>query len=222
MQKKIKLVLFDCDGVLVDSEIISNREAAKLKTEMGLPTTTEENIRQFCGLGPTSPEMVELRKKLPPEYPGILKARQAAAYQAELKAISGVRELIQGLKIPFAVVSSSQTEKIELMLRLTGLYNYFEGKIFSGQMVARTKPFPDIYLHAAKNLNTEPADCLAIEDSVPGAQSALSAGMQVVGFTGGQHILPEHEQNLRDVGVNEVFSRMSEIQAWIQKTTQVQ
>ena len=89
-------------------------------------------------------------------------------------------------------------------------------------MVARTKPFPDIYLHAAKNLNTEPADCLAIEDSVPGAQSALSAGMQVVGFTGGQHILPEHEQNLRDVGVNEVFSRMSEIQAWIQKTTQVQ
>lgn len=210
--KKIDLIIFDCDGVLVDSEMIANRVSAKLKTEFGFPITTEENIRKFIGLSSKSTEVLEIRNQLPANYPQVLKERRDCAFRAELKEIPGVTELLKTLRTSVCVASSGDLEKIHLTLGITDLYRFFEGKIFSSQMVERGKPFPDLFLLAANKMGVAPENCLVIEDSVPGIRAAVAAGMSVLGFVGGSHIYPELSTNLKAAGAVSIFSEMQNLQ----------
>jgi HAD superfamily hydrolase (TIGR01509 family) len=209
--KRVELIIFDCDGVLVDSEWIANRESARLKTELGLPTTTEENIRKFTGLGPRSAEVQEVRRRLPPHYPAMAKERRDRAFRAELKEISGMSKVLGELKIPFCVASSGDLDKIHLTLGLTGLLPLFEDRIFSGQMVEQTKPFPDLFLLAARKMGVAASNCLVIEDSVPGIHAAVAAKMLAVGFLGGSHVYPELGERLMAAGAARVFADMAEL-----------
>jgi HAD superfamily hydrolase (TIGR01509 family) len=209
--KRIGLIIFDCDGVLVDSEWIANREGAYLKTELGYPISIEEHIQRFIGLSPRSPEMLAVRKLLPANYPQLSKERRDRAFRAELKEIPGASALLRSLTTPVCVASSGDFEKIHLSLGLTNLFPFFEGRIFSGQLVERGKPFPDLFLLAAKEMGIQPEACLVVEDSVPGVKAAVAAGMDVVGFFGGSHVYPELRDHLATAGARTIVSTMAEL-----------
>ena len=203
-----ELVIFDCDGVLVDSEIVVNRIYAEVSTEMGFPITTEEHIKKFVGHGTGSDFMKHELRNHPANYLEIAQARCSAAFQYELHAVPGIKEALQGLKLPRCVASNSSLKKIENMLAITGLSTEFGENIFSSNMVRRGKPAPDLFLFAAQKMKVHPKNCIVIEDSPIGTRGAIDAGMTVFGFTGGRHVLPGLEDALYAEGVSKVFSDM--------------
>lgn len=187
------LVIFDCDGVLVDSETISLEVMLGLLTEAGCPLTPEEGYTHFLGksLGSvrdwlarergvtlTDPLLAEMRRRL------------LARFEAELQPVQGVAEAVQALDLPVCVASSSQPDRIRLSLGVTGLLPLFEPHIFSATMVANGKPAPDLFLLAARSMGADPAACLVVEDSPAGLQAADAAGMRAIAFTGGSHAGP--------------------------------
>lgn len=207
---EIELIIFDCDGVLVDSELIANREGAKLKSELGYSITTEEHILKFTGFGHKSPEYKEVLARMPANYGEMSKLRRNKAFHAELKAIPGIKELLIKMDIQFCLASGGDLEKIHTTLGITGLTPFFDRKIFSGQMVDHGKPFPDLFLLAAETMKVKPKNCLVIEDSIPGVQAAVAAGMRVVGFLGGSHVYPQLGPALSNAGATALFSDMSD------------
>jgi HAD superfamily hydrolase (TIGR01509 family) len=207
------LLIFDCDGVLVDSEVLSCRIDAELLTEIGVPYTAEEIARQFLGVSLKS--MIsrieaERDRKLPDDFAERLNRILFQRFEADLKPIEGVREAILSLPYPRCVASSSIPERIALSLRVTGLADLFDN-IFSSTQVARGKPAPDLFFHAAAQMNVSPAECVVIEDSTAGVQAAIAAGMRVIGFVGGGHCGPEHVEKLRLAGAPLVLQRMREL-----------
>lgn len=207
---KPKYVIFDCDGVLVDSEIIANRVEAEYKTELGFPISTQDHIAKFTGLATNHPLVKEELLRLPADYLDVVDKRIQRVYEQELSAISGIHEVLNEIKIPKCVASNSDLESIVRKLAFTRLLPHFPKSIFSSQMVRQGKPAPDLFLYAAKTMQWQPQDCVVIEDSVAGVQAALAAGMQVLGFTGGQHIQPGHTDILKGLGTTTVFSDMRE------------
>ncbi|WP_069814360.1 HAD family hydrolase [Streptomyces sp. TP-A0874] len=185
------LVIFDNDGVLVDSEPISNRVLAEYLTELGHPTSYEESVRDFMG-GAVHRihDLVWERtgRRLPGEFDDVFHSRVFEAFQRELHAVKGVSEVLDTLKtesVPFCVASSGSHQRIRVALRKTGLYERFaEHTIFSSQDVNRGKPAPDLFLHAAAAMGVDPQRCVVIEDSPLGVQAARAAGMRTLGFTG--------------------------------------
>ena len=183
------LVIFDCDGVLVDSEPIANQSFARALKQQGLDWSVEETMRRLMGRSLKScVEIVEgeIGRKLPGNF---LETMQAVTYQgfrdAPLQAVAGVKDAAQALKaagVETCVASSGGLEKMRFTLGLTGLWDFFEGRIFSAAQVARGKPFPDLFLHAAISMNVQPFDCVVVEDSVPGVQAARSAGMRALAY----------------------------------------
>ena len=207
------LLIFDCDGVLVDSESLSCRIDAEFLTQIGIPYTAEEIARQFLGVSlKTMIARIEAERgcRLPDDFSERLNSILFARFETDLKPIEGVREAILSLPYPRCVASSSVPERIALSLRITGLSDLFDD-IFSSTQVPRGKPAPDLFLHAASNMKARPEDCLVIEDSVAGVQAALAAGMRVIGFTGGGHCGPEHAEKLRQAGAPLVLQRMSQL-----------
>ncbi|MBL0061875.1 MAG: HAD family phosphatase [bacterium] len=205
---KPDFLIFDCDGVLVDSEWLVARIEVETRAEFGQQITIEEYIRRYVGLSTRSPEYLESLKGMPPEFRDIMKERVERAFHEELEAIPGIAEVLEHLKHrPKAIASSSSPHEIEMMLVHVG----FKGNIFSVSMVARPKPAPDVYLHAAEQNNVLPSQCLVIEDSVVGATAALTAGMTVWGFVGGRHSAPNTADRLRTLGVARVIEHMDEI-----------
>jgi HAD superfamily hydrolase (TIGR01509 family) len=184
------LVIFDCDGVLVDSEPIALRLLLGMLGQAGLAMDPETANTRFLGRS-----LASTRSMLAEEFGLMLddaaledmRRRLHAAFRAELRPISGVAEVLAGLKQAFCVASSSQPERIALSLRITGLWPHFEGRMFSATMVARGKPAPDLFLYAAERMGYAPSDCLVVEDSPAGIAAAKAAGMRVVAFTGGSH-----------------------------------
>lgn len=182
---QFELVIFDCDGVLVDSEIIINRIFSEMPTEVGFPITYAEITQHFKGKSlKTCLEIIEqsYRKPLPKNFIERCKEREFAAFQQELQPVSGITEIIEQIRLPKCVVSNSSHHHIQVVLNLTGLIHNFHGKLYSANDVARPKPFPDVYLYAAQQMNTNPEYCVVIEDSVPGVQAAYKAGMTVFGY----------------------------------------
>lgn len=187
-----KLVIFDCDGVLVDSEIISNRIDAEALTSMGYPITADESIRRFTGLNAKAVCQIILNESgidIPLDYliaqqPIVLKA-----FEAELVSlIKPVLEAIDKKKISRCVASSSQKNRVIRCLELTEQFMYFNDQsIFTSQQVSNGKPAPDLFLFAANQMGFNPEDCIVIEDSSAGIEAAISAGMDVIGFLGGGH-----------------------------------
>jgi HAD superfamily hydrolase (TIGR01509 family) len=183
-----QLVIFDCDGVLVDSEPVANRMLAQMLRELGLDLTQEQIFEQFVGYSMAHVLRVieSLLGRAPPEtFLHDLQARTFEAFRCELRAMPGIEEALDALDqrgVPFCVASSGDHEKMRTTLGITSLWSRFAGRIFSVTQVARGKPAPDVYLFAARQLGAEPAACVVVEDTPPGVQAGVAAGMTVFGF----------------------------------------
>ncbi|MEU1630127.1 HAD family hydrolase [Streptomyces sp. NPDC020096] len=183
------LVIFDNDGVLVDSEPISNQILADYLTELGHPTSYEESIRRYMGSAMHRiHELVMERsgQKLPDDFDETFHGRVFDAFRRTLQPVAEISSVLDDIvsrSIPYCVASSGSHERIRVALRTTGLYSYFdEERIFSSQDVGRGKPEPDLFLYAAKSMGVPPDRCAVIEDSPAGVQAAVAAGMDVYGF----------------------------------------
>jgi HAD superfamily hydrolase (TIGR01509 family) len=182
-----ELVIFDCDGVLVDSERISTRIDVEVLAELGWPITQDEVIERFVGKTDAAmrQEVEEyLGRPLTEEWDGFA-SRYSDAFAAELAPVDGVVDALDQIDAPTCVASSGTPQSIELKLRLTGLWERFEGRIFSAADVEHGKPAPDLFLHAAAQMGVDPAACAVIEDSPFGVQAADAAGMRSFGYAGG-------------------------------------
>jgi HAD superfamily hydrolase (TIGR01509 family) len=182
------LVIFDCDGVLVDSEPIANRVLADHLRTVGVSMPEEEVMRKFVGRtrdGCLTLAAELLGHALPADFAAKWDASLFDALRSEVKAIDGVVELIQSLRIPFCVASNGTRDRLHLTLEAAGLLALFEGRIFCAADVARPKPAPDLFLHAAKSMGVAPARSAVVEDTPTGARAGKAAGMSVFGFAGG-------------------------------------
>jgi HAD superfamily hydrolase (TIGR01509 family) len=207
------LVIFDCDGVLVDSELESNRILAAALTAWGHPIDTKTSITRYAGMSMQSLVAhveTETGRQLPPDFVHRHRSEVSLVFDTTLRAIAGVAEVLAGHDGRRCVASSSAPQRIERSLRTTGLIDYFPSDaLFSATMVARGKPAPDLFLYAADRMGVAPSDCIIIEDSLPGVQAAVAAGIPVLGFTGGGHILDGHDEKLRASGATEIFGDMA-------------
>lgn len=189
----IKLVIFDCDGVLVDSEPLAMRVLLELIAEQGIAIAPDVAFRSYLGrsLASISESLNQSHgAHLSEASLGGMRDRLYALYRQELQPTAWIAEVLAGLELPFCVASSSQLERIRLSLELTGLLPRFEGHIYSASMVQHGKPAPDLFLHAARQMGVAPENCLVIEDSPAGIQAARAAGMRVFAYVGGSHIAP--------------------------------
>ncbi|MFJ8947613.1 HAD family hydrolase [Streptomyces sp. NPDC102395] len=184
------LVIFDNDGVLVDSEPISNRLLAAYLTELGHPTSYEDSVRDYMGSAMHRIHDLVLERtgqRLPAEFDDEFHRRVFEAFARELRPVDGVVDVLEKLtagEVPYCVASSGSHERIRVGHRTTGLDRWFEeSRIFSAQDVGRGKPAPDLFLHAAERMGVAPARCVVVEDSPLGVRAAVAAGMDVYGFT---------------------------------------
>ncbi|MFE9675722.1 HAD family hydrolase [Streptomyces sp. NPDC006259] len=184
------LVVFDNDGVLVDSESISNRLLAAYLTELGHPTSYEDSIRDYMGSAMHRiHDLVRERsgERLPADFDDVFHARVFAAFERELRPVAGVTGVLEKLAadgVPYCVASSGSHERIRVGHRATGLDRWFEdARIFSAQDVGKGKPAPDLFLYAAERMGVAPERCVVVEDSPLGVRAAVAAGMDVYGFT---------------------------------------
>ncbi|OCW55636.1 HAD family hydrolase [Hoeflea olei] len=215
------LIIFDCDGVLVDSEIIAAQVESKLLTEAGFPIEPEEMAERFAGLTwkdilfeverqssiPLSAQLIDASEK-------ILDKKLAT----EVQPIDGVAEAIARIGGQRCVCSNSTRHRLKAMLARTGLDRLFGDHVYSARDLGegRTKPAPDVFLHGAAQFKVDPSNVLVVEDSVHGVQGAKAAGMRVVGFTGGSHSFPGHAEQLTEAGAETVISRMRDLPATVE------
>ncbi|KQZ94090.1 HAD family hydrolase [Mesorhizobium sp. Root157] len=215
---KLDLVIFDCDGVLVDSEILAARVEAQLLTEAGFEISAEELAETYAGL--TFKDIllsVEQRAGIPLQASLIDKAEELIdrRLKQDVRAIDGVHEAVAQVATPRCICSNSRADRIEFMLEKTRLLPLFAGRIFSALDTpsGKTKPAPDVFLHAAKTLGADPARTFVIEDSVHGINGATAAGMRVIGFTGASHSYPGHADALTEAGAETVIRRWAELKS---------
>ncbi len=214
------LIIFDCDGVLVDSEIIAAQVESKLLRDAGYSISVEEMGERFSGMTwknilltieeeadiPLSASLLDKSEKL-------LDQRLAR----DVKAIEGVQGALARLTQPRCICSNSSSARLDAMLTKTGLKPYFDPHIFSAKDLGpdREKPKPDVYLHGAETMNVKPSAIIVIEDSVHGIEAARAAGMRVIGFTGGSHTYPSHADRLTEAGAETVIARMTELPSMV-------
>jgi HAD superfamily hydrolase (TIGR01509 family) len=212
------LVIFDCDGVLVDSELIFARVLAECLAAMDFPTTIEEAVTLGFGKNrATLSAAVEARfgHALPDTFFATFAARSAAVFERELLPVPGVEELLAALPLPRCVASNGHLDRVRKRLAVTRLLPFFEPHVFSAIQVAAGKPAPDLFLFAAGRLGTPPEGCIVVEDSVPGVEAAMAAQMPVVGFCGGSHCPDGHADRLIAAGCSRVFARMPDLAAYL-------
>ena len=216
-----RLVIFDCDGVLIDSEPIACAIMAQVMTENGFPLTPTD-IEAFIGQsGKDTYTQIEARfgKKLP----GDIRERSRAIYRKRLAidampAMAGVAALIDALDAPSCVASNSSHEYLDMVLASARLRDKFPARIFSSYDVARPKPYPDLFEHAARSLGAGADGCVVIEDSVHGVNAALAAGMEVIGFCGGGHCRDGHADRLMAAGARTTCASMDEVAAHLDRS----
>jgi HAD superfamily hydrolase (TIGR01509 family) len=188
MIKPIELVIFDCDGVLVDSERIAVRLEVALGAELGWPLTEGEVVDRFIGRSHTVIRE-QVAAQLGEDTAAIWSQRfeqlHREAVDAGLAPVDGLPEALDALTLPTCVASNGSHEKMQHTLGRTGLYERFEGRIYSASEVSRGKPAPDLFLHAARQMGADPGACVVVEDSQPGVHAARAAGMRAFGYAGG-------------------------------------
>ena len=210
-------IIFDFDGVLLESELELNRLTAELLTNLGAPTTLEEALQFFTGLtGPDLMKVIENRLggPVPTSFNEEMRRASARALDGGLEPLIGAVEFVRALPpaLPRAVASSSSTRWIRTHLDHLGLRDSFEPHIYSGkEHVTRGKPEPDLYLHAADELGIDIVRAVVLEDSRVGASGALASGATVIGLAAGRHCLDGHDEMLRDVGVEHVARSFGEV-----------
>lgn len=221
MKQEFDAVLFDCDGVLVDSEAITNRVLCDMLGEAGWALSSEECMRLFIGKMVRSQQaLIEANtgRPLTDAWMSTFYARRNAALEREVAAIEGalhaVRQLFDRLQGRIACASGADRAKVEMQLRLTGMLPYFEGRIFSGHELPRTKPHPDVYLAAAAALQVDPARCLVIEDSVTGTTAGVAAGATVWAYHPPVNAASSAE-DLQAAGAARLFPRMELLGEWL-------
>lgn len=208
-QRPFELLILDCDGVVVDSEPITMRVLVEMLGELGVSIDPDEANRRF--IGTTFERTLELIAELlgapvPRDFVPDYRHRTFEALEAELKPVHGIEAALDRITIPYCVASNGPHVKMRKTLGVTGLIPRFEGRMFSSADVARGKPFPDLFLHAARHFGVAPAACLVVEDSTNGIAAARAAGMSVYGFsarTPGEGLLV--------AGAHRVFRQMSEL-----------
>ena len=208
------LVLFDCDGVLVDTERIQVAVQARLLTQLGWPMDDEQVVERWMGRT-SAAQLADIREHLGEDAVRRYEERATVeiheAFEAELTEVDGIGDLLDVLAasgVPTCVASSGSHERIERTLGITGLHDHFSGRIFSALEVEHGKPAPDLFLHAAATMGFDPASCVVIEDSAYGVEAGVTAGMRVLGYGGGM----APAESLRAAGA-EVFGHMSDVPA---------
>ncbi|WP_096171684.1 HAD family hydrolase [Cohaesibacter sp. ES.047] len=186
-----KLIIFDCDGVVIDSEIISARMLIEELHLHDVELNLDYVARHF--LGRSYPIVLKQIRKdfgitLPDNFEADYRRRLLSAFERDLKVMPGIKEVVDRLAVPYCLATSSSPERVRKSLYLTGMTDSFAGRISTASEVSRGKPAPDLFLHAAKKYDAEPAECLVIEDSRAGIEAGLAAGMEVWHFTGGSHL----------------------------------
>ncbi|SFP03561.1 haloacid dehalogenase superfamily, subfamily IA, variant 3 with third motif having DD or ED [Mesorhizobium sp. NFR06] len=214
------LVIFDCDGVLVDSEIVAARVESELLTSAGFEISAEELAETYAGLTFKDILMrVEEKSQIPFQASLIDRAEELVdrKLRADVRIIDGAREAVAAVTAPRAVCSNSRTDRVEFMLEKVRLLPFFAGRIFSGLDIPskKTKPAPDVFLYAAEKLGANPKNTFVIEDSVHGVHGARAAGMRVIGFTGAAHSYPGHADALTEAGAETVIRRWAELNSTI-------
>jgi len=215
------LIIFDCDGVLVDSEIIAAEVESKLLTDAGFPISAEEMAERFAGLTWKDILFEVEREASIPFSANLLDASEKLLDKklaAEVRAIDGAAAAIARIKGPRCICSNSSAHRLKAMLARTGIDRLFGDHVYSAKEVGegRTKPAPDVFLHASAQFEAKPANVLVIEDSMHGIHAASAAGMRVVGFTGGSHSYPGHADRLTEAGAETVISRMADLPATVE------
>jgi len=211
-------IIFDCDGVLIDSEKIYNSVEQKYLSQIGLNYQNAEFQTRFVGLTDVD-YYNELKRdyqllgkgEFPSEFAALVQAECWERFETELVEINGINALLNQFQGTTAVASSSTVEALHKKLRITKLHARFHPHIYSGEQVERGKPSPDLFLFAASQLGQKPENCIVLEDSVNGVRAGLAAGMTVWGFTGGGHADADLPNRLKQAGAHEVFSNYPDI-----------
>jgi HAD superfamily hydrolase (TIGR01509 family) len=215
----VTLLIFDCDGVLVDSEIIALDTLAKALTDLGRPCDFAECRRLFMGKS-VKDVLAEIEcmlgQPLPAEWGVSMNSGLLARFVAELRPVEGVAAAIAQLPYPRCVASSSQPERIDLSLAVTGLAPLFGERVFSAVAVAHGKPAPDLFLYAAQQCGFAPAQAIVIEDSPAGIIAARHAGMAAIGFAGASHADAQLAKALATAGASPVLTKMAELPAAVE------
>ena len=212
----IDLVIFDCDGVLVDSEVISCQAHADVLSQCGYPITADQVFDRFLGRSARQARLeieAELGRSLPDDFNALLQDQLFQAFEADLQAIDGIAQALDGIDVPVCVASSGSHRRMGVSLGTTKLYQRFAPHIFSSSQVENGKPAPDLFLFAAAQMRAEPARCVVVEDSVAGVKGAVAAGMTVLGFCGGSHCRDDHAATLQAAGASLTFDDMSQLPA---------
>lgn len=209
MSNRFDLIIFDCDGVLVDSERITNTVFAEMLNELGLSVTLSDMFDRFVGRSMADCiTLIEqmLGNKTPAEFQTAYRSRTKAALERELVAVPGIFSALERITLPMCVASSGDHEKMRLTLGKTGLLPRFEGRLFSVTEVPRGKPAPDVFLHAAARLGAEPSRCVVVEDTPTGVAAGVAANMYVLGYSA---LTPAYR--LLEAGAHEVFDDMNHL-----------
>ena len=214
------LVIFDCDGVLVDSEVVFARVLAECLIAADFTTTVEEAI--ILGFGTNRATLsaavaTRFGRALPDTFFETFAARSAAAFELELSPMAGVKDLLAALPLPCCVASNGHLVRVRQRLAMTGLLPFFDPHVFSAIQVAHGKPAPDLFLFAAERFGAAPEDCIVVEDSIPGVEAAVAAGMTVVGFCGGGHCPEGHGDRLIAGGCLQVFAQMADLAVFLRE-----
>jgi HAD superfamily hydrolase (TIGR01509 family) len=209
---RTELVIFDNDGVVVDSETLANGILSELLTEHGHPTSFEDCVGAYLG-GTLAGVHADIRARsgrdLPDDFDESYHRRLFAAYESALEPVPGIRSVLDRLDLPFCLASSGGLERIVRSLSAVGLLDYFEDRVFSAEQVDAGKPAPDLFLHAASALGAQSSGCVVIEDSPNGVAAARAAGMRVFGYAG---LTPS--ERLREADI--VFTRMDDLLTLLQ------
>jgi len=209
------LVILDCDGVLVDSEILSCRCLAEAMTDHGVATDLETVLDRFLGRSVTAvfEHCRALGRPLPATFAADLRQRVRTAFAASLQPMPSVAAAVKRLPARYCLASSSDRDRVLFSLQVTGLADLFGDRVYTAQMVARGKPAPDLFLHAAAQMGAEPARTLVIEDSASGVAAGKAAGMTVWGFVGGSHYANRNGgRQLEEAGADRIFERMADLE----------
>lgn len=208
------LIIFDFDGVVADTEIVSNTVLAEALTEIGLPTTLEDALYKYLGRNWIDCSRIieeALGSAIPADFNQRREARIFERLRVELEPVPGVREFIRAFEEhPRAIASSSSREWLAFCLEQLGLAKEFGDNVFSVSQVKRGKPHPDIFLHAAETLKVPPRNTIVLEDSPTGVRAGVAAGMHTVGICAGRHVRPGHAEKLSEAGANAVFDTFEE------------
>jgi HAD superfamily hydrolase (TIGR01509 family) len=210
---KPDLIIFDCDGVLVDSEVLSCRCLSEVLAGYGINLGLDQALDLFLGRSTTAvlDHYEALGRSIPEQFSAELRTGVRAAFLSALCPIEGVRSVLEGLQTPHCVASSSDFDRVSFSLSLTGLAPHFGKRLYTAQMVERGKPAPDLFLYAAERMRADPRRTLVIEDSVSGVRAAKAAGMTAWGFVGGSHYQSrDGKAILHEAGADRVFGQMAD------------